>query len=297
MFSMTMLASPAFLSRKTAFFIAVLLVSGIHASGHATELAASPYSLMFGTFSGSNLFIPGEIRESRLYSERKIQLQPGLNWLTSTDLAGARHGQLIPLRSQQFEWSTGPQIKLGKAEMAFPLISGRESNDLNMLSSWNGSSPTLLYKLGTKDRISVTGSYKVHNSLTSSSTKKSASLSWRHALTESWAIKTGITQNWENGSSNYLGSSVETYASVHASLPHGWRWNISGSWYESKYGSGNLLKTPQQSHVAELSLSTKYELYDGWRISGTLSASQTSRSDAGRAMMEQSSKIKIYKEF
>ncbi len=272
-------------------------MAGLHASSHAAELAGSPYSLLFGPFSGSSLFIPGEIRENRLYSERKIQLQPGLNWLTSTDLSGARHGQLIPLRSQQFEWSTGPQIKLGKAEMAFPLISGRESNDLNMLSSWNGSSPTLLYKLSAKDKIRITGSYKVHNNLTSSSTKKSASLSWRHALTDSWAIKTGMTQNWESGSNNYLGSSVETYASVQASLPHGWRWNISGSWSESKNGLSNLLNTPQQNHVAELSLSTKYELYDGWRISGTLSASQTSRSDADRAMMEQSSKIKFYKEF
>ncbi len=297
MFSVTMLASPAFLSRKTAFFIAGWLAASLPASAHAADLANSPYSLMFGSFSGSSLFIPGEIRESRLYSERKIQLQPGLSWLTSTDLSGARHGQLIPLRSQQFEWSTGPQIKLGKAEMALPLISGRESNDLNMLSTWNGSSPSLLYQFSATDRIRVTGSYKVLNNLSSSSTKKTASISWRHALTDSWAIKTGMTQSWESGSNNYLGSSVETYASVQASLPHGWRWNIRGSWSESKNSLSNLLNTPQQNHVAELSLSTRYKLYDGWRISGTLSASQTSRSDAEGTMMEQSSKIKLYKEF
>jgi len=297
MFPVTMLTSPAFLSRKTALFIAGLLAAGLVTCSHAADLAASPYSLLFGPFLGSSLFIPGEIRESRLYSERKIQLQPGLNWLTSTDLSGARHGQLIPLRSQQFEWSTGPQIKLGKAEMNFPLMTGGERNALNMPSSWNGTNPSLLLNLGSRDRVRVAGSVKIYNNSTSSNTKKTASFSWRHALTERWAIKTGIKQSWETGSNNYLDNSVETYASVQASLPHGWRWNLSGSWSESKYGLSNLLNTPQQNHVAELSLSTRYELYDGWRISGTLSASQTSRSDADRAMMEQSSKIKLYKEF
>lgn len=255
---------------------------------------AADLSLQAPTLSYSG--VPGEYRESRMNSRSTLTLQPGLSWSTTTGLTGTRYGTGVPMRSEAFDLSTGPRVKLGRAELELPLTSGREMNNLYGYTSWSGGASNLSVALGPKDHIRLEAKLNSRSDALSSRTRRSANLSWRHAFTERWAIRAGLLQSHEteNGGDETL--RTESYASLNASLSSGWRWDLQGSLRTSEYrGTGGFVDHADRRTL--LTLTSSKIIIDRWRLSGSLSASQSTRTDLGSPVNSRSGGIRLQREF
>lgn len=276
---------PAFAKRVLAV---AWLASGLTAS--AADLSLLPPTL---SYAG----VPGEYRESRMSTLSTLTLQPGLSWSTATGLTGTRFSQGVPMRSDALDLSTGPLVKLGRAELELPLTAGRELNNLYGYTNWSGSASNLSVALGPRDRVRLEAKVSSRSDLASTRTRRSANLSWRHAFTERWAVRAGLRQlrESENGGEEDL-LHTESYASLNALLPGGWGWSLQGTLGESASSNGTtaLLKNERSS---ELSLTGRRQLADRWWLSGTLSSSHVQRSGIGFPVTSQSGGVKLQRDF
>lgn len=270
-----------------ALAIGLLSPAGV---AHAADLSLLPPTL---SYAG----VPGEYRESRMSTRSTLTLQPGLSWSTTTGLTGTRYGQGVPMRSDAFDLSTGPRVKLGRAELELPLTAGREMNNLYGYTSWSGGASNLSVALGPNDRIRLEAKLSSRNDALSSRTRRSANLSWRHAFTERWAVRAGLRQlrESENGGEEDR-SQMESYASLNATLPGGWGWSLQGTLGDSARWSGTTA-APRNERSAELSITGRRQLSDRWWLSGTLSSSQVQRSGVALPVTSQSGGIRLQREF
>ncbi len=272
---------------RTALSAAWLAGAG---AAFAVDLSLLPPTL---SFAG----VPGEYRESRMSARSTLTLQPGLSWSTTTGLTGTRYGQGMPVRSDAFDLSTGPRLKLGRAELELPLTAGREMNSLYGYTSWSGGASNLSVTLGPNDRIRLEARLGSRSDALSLRTRRSTTLSWRHAFTERWAIRAGLRQlrESESGSEDDR-RHLEGYASLNATLPGSWGWSLQGTLGESVRWNGTSV-APRNERSTEISLTGKRQLTDSWWLSGTLSSSQVQRLGAGFPVSSQSGGVKLQREF
>lgn len=256
---------------------------------------AADLSLQAPTLSYSG--VPGEYRESRMNSRSTLTLQPGLSWSTTTGLTGTRYGTGVPMRSEAFDLSTGPRVKLGRAELELPLSVGRELNNLYGHTSWSGGGSNLSVALGPNDRIRLEAKLSSRSDAASTRTRRSTNLSWRHAFTERWAVRAGLRQLRESdGASDEDLLQTESYASLNASLPGGWGWSLQGTLGASSNWSG-ASAAPRNERSAAVSITGKRQLADHWWLSGTLSSSQVLRPGIGLPVSSQSGGVKLQRDF
>ncbi len=277
---------------RTTFAKTVLstaLLAGAGASA-AVDLSLLPPTL---SYAG----VPGEYRESRMSTRSTLTLQPGLSWSTTTGLTGTRYGQGVPMRSDTFDLSTGPRMKLGRAELELPLTAGREMNNLYGYTSWSGGASNLSVALGPNDRIRLEAKLSSRSDALSSRTRRSTNLSWRHAFTERWAVRAGLRQLRESESSGEDDrAQLESYASLNATLPGGWGWSLQGTLGDSARWTATTT-APVNERSTALSLTGRRQLSDSWWLSGTLSSSQVQRTGAGFPVSSQSGGVKLQREF
>ncbi len=241
--------------------------------------------------------VPGEYRESRMSARSTLTLQPGVSWSTVTGLTGTRFSQGMPIRSDAFDLSTGPRIKLGRAKLELPLTAGREMNNLVGYTNWSGGGSNLSVALGPNDRIRLEAKLSSRSDALSSRTRRSTNLSWRHAFTERWAVRAGLRQLREsdNGGDDDR-AQLESYASLNATLPGGWSWSLQGTLGDSARWNGASV-APRNERSTELSLTSRRQLSDRLWLSGTLSSSQVQRMGAGFPVTSQSGGVKLQREF
>lgn len=270
----------------THALIAALLTGG--GAARTADLSLLPPTL---SYAG----VPGEYRESRMSTRSTLTLQPGLSWSTATGLTGTRYSQGVPMRSDALDLSTGPLVRLGRAELELPLTAGRELNNLYGYTNWSGSASNLSVALGPNDRIRLEAKVSSRSDLASTRLRRSANLSWRHAFTERWAIRAGLRQirESEHGSEEDL-LQTEGYASLNALLPGGWGWSLQGTLGESASGTAAM---PKNERSTEVSLTGRRQLSDRWWLSGTLSSSQILRSGAVLPVTSQSGGVKLQRDF
>lgn len=265
--------------RGTRLFLrpcsAAVLALAIGTPAGAGGLSPPVYDLLPLSYSTQSLSLPGERRENRLSGERALMLRPGVQWLTTTSLSRALIDQPYPVRTQSLSLSTGPQIMLGETEMSLRLNAGREASSLGTISVWNGGAPRMTVALGPNDRVRLEAAINTRNEANAVRRKRTASVSWRHRFSDRWSLTAGLRQARESDALED-NSVAETYASVDAWLRNGWLWSVASSLKDSSYGgagaiSGELLR---RDRSASLSLSTRYQLYGGWWISGELRSTQ-----------------------
>ncbi len=267
--------------------LAAALLAG-RDSARAADLSLLPPTL---SYAG----VPGEFRESRMSARTILTLQPGLSWTTATGLTGTRYSQGMPMRSDTLDLSTGPLVRLGRAELELPLTAGRELNNLYGYTSWSGGASNLSVVLGPNDRVRLEAKLSSRSDLTSTRMRRSTNLSWRHAFTERWAVRAGLRQIHESEHGGEEGLlQTESYASLNASLPGGWGWSLQGKLGDSAGGTAAL---PTSERSTELSLTGRRQLSDRWWLSGTLSSIQVLRSGAGLPASSQSGGVKLQRDF
>ncbi len=268
------------------------LAAAMLASG--TIVGAADLSLLPPTLSYAG--VPGEYRESRMSSRSTFTLQPGFSWSTATGLTDTRYSQGVPMRSDALDLSTGPLVKLGRAELELPLTAGRELNNLYGYTNWSGGASKLSVMLGPRDRVRLEAKLSSRSDLASTRTRRIANLSWRHAFTERWAVRAGLRQihESENGSEEDR-LQTESYASLNASLPGGWGWSLQGTLGESATAGGTAT-VPKNERSTAFSITGRRQLSDRWWLSGTLSSSQL-RSGIGLPMTSQSGDVKLQRDF
>ena len=269
--------------------LALVLFAG-QGIASAVDLSLLPPTL---SYAG----VPGEYRESRMSARSTLTLQPGLSWSTVTGLTGTRYSQGVPMRSDAFDLSTGPLVKLGRAELELPLSAGREMNSLYGYTHWTGGGSNLSVALGPNDRVRLEARLSSRSGLASNRTRRSANLSWRHSFTERWAVRAGLRQLHESesgGEDDLL--QTESYASLNATLPGGWGWSLQGTLGESASWSGTST-TPTNARSAEVSITGRRQLTDRWWLSGTLSSSYVQRNGIGLPVSSQSGGVKLQREF
>ena len=270
--------------------IALSSVLLIGSAACAADLSLLPPTL---SYAG----VPGEYREGRMSTRSTLTLQPGLSWSTATGLTGIRFGQGMPIRSDSFNLSTGPRIRLGSAELELPLTAGREMNNLYGYTNWSDGASHLSVALGPNDRVRLEAKLGHRSDATSTRKRRSANLSWRHAFTERWAVRAGLRQLRESdlGSDDAM-LQTESYASLNASLPGNWSWSLQGTLGDSAswYGTTSV---PRNERSAAISLTGRRRLADRWWLSGTLSSSQVQRNGVGIPVTSQSGGVKLQREF
>ncbi len=261
----------------------------------AFGVGAADLSLQAPTLSYAG--VPGEYRESRMSSNSTLTLQPGLSWSTTTGLTGTRYSQGVPMRSDGFDLSTGPRVKLGRAELELPLTAYRELNNLYGYTSWSSGASNLSVALGPNDRIRLEAKLSSRSDAASTRTRRSTNLSWRHAFTERWAVRAGLSQLHESDMGRDEDRlQTEGYASLNASLPGGWGWSLQGTLGESANRSG-AWAAPRNERSAAVSITGKRQLADRWWLSGTLSSSQVLRTGVGLPVTSQSGGVKLQRDF
>ncbi len=263
----------------------------------AFSAGAADLSLQAPTLSYAG--VPGEYRESRMSSRSTLTLQQGLSWSTTTGLTGTRFSQGVPMRSDAFDLSTGPHVKLGRAELELPLSAGRELNNLYGYTSWSGGASNLSVALGPNDRIRLEAKLSSRSDAASTRTRRSTNLSWRHAFTERWAVRAGLRQLHESDmASDEDLLQTESYASLNASLPGGWGWSLQGTLGASANWSGSGTSAASRNErSAAVSITGKRQLADRWWLSGTLSSSQVQRTGVGLPVTSQSGGVKLQRDF
>lgn len=263
----------------------------------AFGVGAADLSLQAPTLSHAG--VPGEYRESRMSSHSTLTLQPGLSWLTTTGLTGTRYSQGVPMRSDGFDLSTGPRVKLGRAELELPLSAHRELNNLYGYTSWSSGASNLSVALGPNDRIRLEAKLSSRSDAASTRTRRSTNLSWRHAFTERWAVRAGLRQLHESDMGRDEGLlQTESYASLNASLPGGWGWSLQGTLGASANWSGSGTSAASRNErSAAVSITGKRQLADRWWLSGTLSSSQVLRTGVGLPVTSQSGGVKLQRDF
>lgn len=261
----------------------------------ADSLKAADLSLLPPTLSYSG--VPGEYRESRMFSHNTLTLQPGLSWSTTTGLTGTRYSQGVPMRSDAYDLSIGPRMKIGLAELELPLTAGRELNNLYGYTSWSGGASHLSLALGPNDRIRLEAKVSSRRDAASTRKRRSTNISWRHAFTERWAVRAGLRQlhESENGGEQDL-LQTESYASLSASLPGGWGWSLQGTLGESANWRGPSA-APGNERSAAISITGRRQLADRWWLTGTLSSSQVLRTGIGLPVTSQSGGVKLQRDF
>lgn len=277
---------------QAALYIAGLAALAVSAwPGHAS---AADLSLLPPTLSYAG--VPGEFRESRMSARSTLTLQPGISWSTTTGLTGTRYGQGIPMLSDALSVATGPRFKLGGAELELPLTAGRETSNMYGMAHWSSGASDLSVALGPRDRIRLEARVSSRNDALSSRTRRSTALSWRHAFTEQWALRAGLRQSRELETGGDAGLQTESFAGLNASLPGGWRWDLQGSLSENARRVAGGLAAPT-GRSTSLTLSSSKLITDRWRVSGTLSASQTSSTDLAPPVNTRSGGIRLQREF
>lgn len=282
------------------------LAGAMLAAGHASAqmiVFPSPFStaeLPVST-SVSTRFLPGEFRERQLASESNLQIRPGLIWQTTTGLSGARYEQVMQLRNQSARVTTGPQLNWGRIELAMPLQAGQEVLVASGDSQWASSMPRMTVQLGPDDsiRLEARATTRSDNSVTrTSKSKKSVAVSWRHAFNEKYALRTGLERSYETIEHSLENSeSAQAFAQLSASLPDHWRLVFGGSLYQVVSRSGGLLDDAVQDRSQSLSLTANRPLVNGWKLSGSLSVSQTLHGDGGTLSTGRTGNLRLSRDF
>lgn len=271
-----------------------LLALALPAAACADVLSPSMNWLLPQRFYGSSQSLPGERWEGHLTAERSLALNSALEWQTSTDLSRIRYEQMAPVRAQGISLSTGPQLRLGAAELALPWNAGHDTNSISGGSTWSGGSPRMTVALGPHDRIRLEAKISRRKDAGATQRKRTTSLSWRHSFGGAWSMSAGMREVREGGETD-ASVTGETWASLDARLLSGWRWSLASSLSEARsYGATGL--QPGQ-RIASLSLSTRYRLSDGWWISGELKSTHTNYSDEQRPLLSHSGGMKLYRDF
>ena len=272
--------------------IAVLALA-LPAAACADVLSPSLDWLLPQRFYGSSQLLPGERWEGHLTGERSLALNPGLEWQTSTDLSRIRFEQIAPVRAQGFRLSTGPQLKLGTAELSLPWSAGYDTNSISGGSTWRAGAPRMTVALGPNDRVRLEAKISRRRDAGATQRKRTTSLSWRHSFGDAWSMSAGLREIREAGEAD-TSITGETWASLDARLS-GWRWSLASSLSEARSSGGTGLVPAQR--IASLSLSTRYKLSDGWWISGELKSTHTNYNDEPRPLLSHSGGMKLYRDF
>ncbi len=246
---------------------------------------------------GSSQLLPGERWEGHLSGERNVALKPGIEWQTSTELSRVRYEQMMPVRAQGFGLSTGPQFRLGAAELSLPWSAGRDTHSVGGGSTWSGGAPRMTVALGPNDRIRLEARISRRKDAGSTKRKRTTSLSWRHSFGDAWSMSAGLREMRETDEAD-ASITGETWASVDARLYDGWRWSLASSLSEARTGSASAASGLQPAQrIASFSLSTRYRLSDGWWISGELKSAHTSYVNEQRQTISRSGGLKLYRDF
>ncbi len=274
---------------------AALAALALAATARADIISPSLNWLLPQRFHGSSQLLPGERWESHLTGERSMPLVAGLDWQTRTDLSRIRYDQLVPMRAQGFGLSSGPQLRLGIAELALPWNTGRDTNGANSTSTWSGGAPRMTVALGPNDRIRLEARISRRKEAGATKRKRTTSVSWRHSFGDAWSLSAGMREVREADEDD-ASITGETWASVDARLHGGWRWSLASTLSEARGTGATRLQPPQR--IASLSLSTRYRLSDGWWISGELKSTHTTHySEDAREMTSRSGGLKLYRDF
>ncbi len=270
-----------------------LLALSLPAAAGADALSPSLDWLLPQRFYGSSQLLPGERWEGHLTGERSLALNPGVEWQTSTDLSRIRFEQMAPVRAQGFRLSTGPQLKLGAAELSLPWSAGYDTNSISGGSNWRGGAPRMSVALGPNDRIRLEAKISRRRDAGATQRKRTTSLSWRHSFGDAWSMSAGLRETREAGE---VDASItgETWASLDARFS-GWRWSLASSLSEARSNGATGLVPTQR--IASLSLSTRYKLSDGWWISGELKSTHINYSDEQRTLLSHSGGMKLQRDF
>ncbi len=244
---------------------------------------------------GSTQQLPGERWDGQLTGERSLALQPGMEWQTSTDLRRTRFEQMFPARAQGFSLSTGPLIRLGAAEFSLPWSTGRDTYGASAASSWNSGAPRMTVMLGPNDRVRLEAKVSRRRDGSSTQRRRSTSLSWRHRFSNDWSLTTGLREVRES-SAAATSVTAETFASLDASISDSWRWSLGSRLSDLLYSDTSALQAMQRDRSASVSLSTRYQLPDGWWISGELTSTQTYRRDM-QLPVTHAGGLKLYRDF
>ena len=253
------------------------------------------------TTTASTLTMPGEFREMRVASESSLRIRPGLIWQTTTGLTGSRYDQAMPLRAQSARLTTGPQLKWGVLELAMPLQAGHEAAVASGDSQWASGAPHMTLALTPYDSIKLEARASTRTDTAAARTsksKKSVTVSWRHAFNERFALRTGLERSREIVEHSLETSeSAQAFAQLSASLPDQWRLVLGGSLYEVVSRSGEPGDDRHKDRSQSLSLSANRPLVNGWRLSGSLSVNQTLPGDAGSAYTSRTGNLRLTRDF
>ncbi len=269
----------------------MLVLSLVLETGHA---AAADFSLLPPTLSHAG--IPGEFRESRMSARSTLTLQPGFSWSTTTGLTGTRYGQGVPMLSDSLSVATGPRLKLGRAELELPLTAGRETSNLLGMTHWSSGASDLSLALGPRDRLRLETRISSRSDTLSIRTRRTTALSWRHAFTEQWAVRAGLRQSREQDMGGDQGLQTESFAGLNATLHSGWRWDLQGSLSANARRDADGL-TAATGRSTSLTLTGSKFISERWRLSGTLSTSQSQTPGVGPTIHSHSGGIRLQRDF
>ncbi len=274
-----------------------LLLTGAMLAGgpvQATEQRRAPY-LLPTDLSSTHLSRPGEWRENRVLGERLMPITSGLKWQTLTDLRGTRYEQPYPALGQTFSLSTGPQLKLGRMELAMPFNTGRESSGLGETDGWRSAAPRLTVALGPNDRIRLEARV-MRNEAATARNRRTTSVTWQRQLNDRWSLSTGLSQSSVTGIDD-LSVTSEAHAGVNSTLPGGLLWSLTRRFSVSTFGIPGRALPTSTGHATSLSLSTRYPLRDGWWISGELRSTQSVSSDTLQPVTSRSGGLRLVRDF
>lgn len=246
-------------------------------------------------------FIPGQFRERQLASESRLQIRPGLSWQTTTGFYGTRYDQVSLFRTQSARLTTGPQLQWGVIELAVPLQAGQEVQAASGDAQWASGMPRMTVQLGASDsvKLEAIASTRQENTLTrTSKSRRSVALSWRHTFNERFALRTGMERSSETiEHSLETSESAQAFAQLSASLPSHWRLVFGGSLYQIVNHASLSTDDSSKDRPQSLSLSANRPLLNGWRLSGSLSVSQTLSNDLSTPFTSRMGNLRLSRDF
>lgn len=277
----------------------------LHAGMASAQLIAFPSPLSTHdqpvTTTVSTRFVPGEFRERQLASESNLQLRPGLVWHTTTGLSGARYDQATLFRNQSARLTTGPELTWGRIELAMPLQAGQEVLAASGEAQWASGMPRMTVQLGPNDSVKLEARASTRQENTANRTsksKKAVALSWRHAFSEKFALRTGLERSSETVEQSLETSeSAQAFAQLSASLPSHWRLVLGGSLYQAISHSGGMGEDTSRDRSQTLSLSANRSLINGWKLSGSVSVRQAQNGDESNPFTSRSGNLRLSRDF
>lgn len=251
--------------------------------------------------SSTTVIVPGEYRETRMTTERSLRLSPGFAWETSTGFTGTRYSSLLPASDQSVRVTTGPQLRLGNAQLSAPLQAGYEVAG-GSSADWITSTPRLTLALGPSDVVRLEA--RVHRRAPAQSagarkSKKSVGMNWRHQFDERYALLTGLERRRSIDEFGVIDSDgAEVYAQISAQLPDRWRLQLNGSVYGGGIptGTGETMALARD-RATSIGLTATRELGSGWRLSGAFSLDQRQSSPSAAPVVIQSGRLRLMREF